>query len=208
MAFSRHGGFFASLQRVEERLALEEPSPPISDTTASSSSPLVFLDPAAPISATAASDSGPAALDFLTEPPNPMEEEMCGEEEDDDDIARLMALLGLSPPRDNLIHGGDDDDSAGCDCSGADGFLGKVVGVVGPKCQREKTRLDAWIHHFHDAGKRREPARLAHLLLAKKASSSSSSSSHAFAFPPTVKEFLDRDAPPRPCSTEPPLKTD
>ncbi|RLM64941.1 hypothetical protein C2845_PM16G13470 [Panicum miliaceum] len=32
----------------------------------------------------------------------------------------------------------------GRDCSGADGFLAKVVGVAGPKCVREKRRLDAW----------------------------------------------------------------
>jgi hypothetical protein len=176
-------------------------------------SPLLFLDPAAPATAapsgTAADrDSSGPALDFLTAV---TEEDQRIQQDDDhddhdgggEDIARLMALLGLSP----LPGGGDsssrddddDDDGGGCDCSGADGFLAKVVGVVGPKCDREKARLDAWIRHYHrgEGGGCREPARLAHLLLAR-----ASADTAAVAFPASVKDFLDHD-PPRQLTGEP-----
>ncbi|XP_062179909.1 uncharacterized protein LOC133884462 [Phragmites australis] len=213
---SRHAGFFASLQRVEDRLASEhcqdshkhhpppqQPEPsPFSDTM--TASPLLFLDPAP---AVADRDSSDPALDFLTLTKQDQRTQEFREEDasDDDhdngeDIARLMALLGLSPPRDD--HG--DHDSGGCDCSGADGFLAKVVGVVGPKCDREKRRLDAWIHHYHrrDGGGCREPARLAHLLLAKASCSWDGHDGAPIAFPATVNEFLDRDAPPRSTAEE------
>lgn len=228
--FSRHAGFFASLKQVEDRLAAEQQPPPpppprqpetlpFSDTM--TASPL-FLGPATD---TAAADrpggesSGPA-VDFLTlsKDEERLQEEprgAAGEDDDEDndeigeDIARLMALLGLSPPRRGLEGGGGDDDSGGCDCSGGEGFLAKVVGVVGPKCDKEKRRVDGWVEHYFSGGECREPARLAHLLLAKAAASSSSSSwegeghrgASPFAFPATVKEFLDRDAPPR-CTEE------
>lgn len=208
--FSRHAGFFASLQRVEDRLASEseqkESPPPPTTATATArqteaspfsdtmtASPLLFLDPAAPAPAPGSS-SGPA-LDFLTAA---TQEGQSIQQEDDDhdgggegdgeeDIARLMALLGLSPPPPG--GGSRDDDGGGCGCSGADGFLAKVVGVVGPKCDREKGRLDAWIRHYHRGGCR-EPARLAHLLLARAAADTA-----AVAFPASVKDFLDHDPP-------------
>ncbi|RLM73051.1 hypothetical protein C2845_PM15G11730 [Panicum miliaceum] len=214
--FSRHDGFFASLQRVEDRLATGEqrrnPAPPpaatarqpepapFSDTMATAS-PLLLLDPAPP-SAGASRDGSCPALDFLTAV---TEQDMGVQQEDDDDhggggveedIARLMALLGLSPPPPDVDGGRDADDSVGgCDCSGADGFLAKVVGVAGPKCDGEKRRLDAWIRHYYHREKGggcrvREPARLAHLLLAR-----ASSDTTAAAFPAAVKEFLERDPP-------------
>uniref|UniRef100_A0A0E0BZV6 Uncharacterized protein n=1 Tax=Oryza meridionalis TaxID=40149 RepID=A0A0E0BZV6_9ORYZ len=226
--FSRHAGFFASLKQVEDRLAAEQQPPPpaaarqpetlpFSDTV--TASPL-FLGPATD---TATGDrpggesSGPA-VDFLTlsKDEERLQEEPrggAGEDDDDDDdeigedIARLMALLGLSPPRrggEGARNDGGDDDGGGCDCSGGEGFLAKVVGVVGPKCDKEKRRVDGWVEHYFSGGECREPARLAHLLLAK-ASSSWEGEGHRgaspFAFPATVKEFLDRDAPPR-CTEE------
>ncbi|XP_025806585.1 uncharacterized protein LOC112885132 [Panicum hallii] len=119
--FSRHDGFFASLQRVEGRLASEK-------------------------------------------------------HQERKQVTRLR-----------------DGDTGGCDCSGADGFLAKVVGVAGPKCDGEKWRLDAWIRHYCHRGEGggcrvREPARLAHLLLAR-----ASSDAAAVASPATVENFLDRD---------------
>lgn len=159
--------------QVEDRLALEEEEQSSDPMTEQ----LVLLDHNPTAAAT--SSSGPA-LDFFTlTKQRTQETESDGDQDDDDDdIERLMALLGLSPPQD--VHGG-------CDCSGADGFLAKVVGVVGPKCEREKTRLHAWIHHFYSSqGSCREPARLAHLLLGAKFSDE---------FPATVKEFLNRDVP-------------
>ncbi|KAL6627079.1 hypothetical protein ACP70R_030805 [Stipagrostis hirtigluma subsp. patula] len=211
--FSRHAGFFASLQRVEHRLASDDghkqPQPPTTTTTRPSEpssfladtmtgSPLLFLDPAQAASTSADRHSSGPALDFLTlTNGDPQEEQPPQLDDDDDDIARLMALLGLSPPRDDHRSGSGGSE---CDCSGADGFLAKVVGVVGPKCDGEKSRLDAWIHHYHSSS--REPARLAHLLLAKASCSSSSwgdgddDATNTIAFPPTVKDFLDHQPPP------------
>ncbi|NP_001309174.1 hypothetical protein Zm00014a_036979 [Zea mays] len=214
--FSRHAGFFSCLQRVEDRLASESeqqhqeqkespPPPATAKATATTrqteaspfsdtmtASPLLFLDPAAPAPAPGSS-SGPA-LDFLTAA---TQEGKHIQQEDDDndgggdgdeeDIARLMELLGLSSGGGGSSRR--DDDGGGCDCSGADGFLAKVVGVVGPKCDREKGRLDAWIRHYHRGGGR-EPARLAHLLLARAAADTA-----AVAFPASVKDFLDHDPP-------------
>lgn len=165
-------------------------------------SPLLLLDPAPPSSAADRDSSGPA-LDFLTAVTE-QDRQLIQQDDDDDDhdqdsagedIARLMALLGLSPPPDgDSSREDDEDDGGGCDCSGGDGFLAKVVGVAGPKCDREKGRLGAWIRHYHrgEGGGCREPARLAHLLLAR-----ASADTPAVAFPATVKEFLDRDPPPR-----------
>ncbi|WVZ86108.1 hypothetical protein U9M48_032943 [Paspalum notatum var. saurae] len=208
--FSRHAGFFAALQRVEDRLASEQrqeensPPPAASVTTRQSepepfsdtmtASPLLFLDPA-PSSAADRGSSGPA-LDFLTEQDQqPVQQDDEDQDHDgggeEEDIARLMALLGLSPPPTPTPN---DDD--GCDCSGADGFMAKIVGVVGPKCDGEKRRLGAWIRHYHrgegemGGGGCREPARLAHLLIAR-----ASCDTDAVAFPATVKEFLGRDPP-------------
>ncbi|GJN38272.1 hypothetical protein PR202_gb27300 [Eleusine coracana subsp. coracana] len=182
MAWSRHAGFFASLQRVEDRLGLEEEEQSMS--MSEQQSPLVFVEQQQDPTAAATSSSGPA-LDFLTLSKQQHQDQETDLEEEDD-IERLMALLGLSSPQDDEyhVHG-----AAGCDCdcSGPDGFMAKVVGVVGPKCDREKTRLDAWIHHFYSSENGcREPARVAHLLLAANG---------GFPFPHTVKDFLDRDAP-------------
>ncbi|CAN6228525.1 unnamed protein product [Urochloa humidicola] len=222
--FSRHDGFFASLQRVEDRLASEqnreerqdpppsapatarqsEPSP-FPDTMATAS-PLLLLDPAPPSAPASGGGSSGPALDFLTastEQQGQRVQQNDDEDHDDggagieEDIARLMALLGLSPPPPPPDSDADDG-TGGCDCSGADGFLARVVGVAGPKCDGEKRRLDAWIHHYHrgeggGGGCRvREPARLAHLLIARAAGDAA-----AVASPATVKEFLDRDPPPQ-----------
>ncbi|GLJ31636.1 hypothetical protein SUGI_0635540 [Cryptomeria japonica] len=47
-------------------------------------------------------------------------------------------------------------------------FYSKVAQVKGPKSEEEVKALDAWIHHFVD--RKKEPFRLAHLLLTKAAS--------------------------------------
>ncbi|KAM3329730.1 hypothetical protein ACQJBY_026645 [Aegilops geniculata] len=213
--FSRHTSFFASLKQVEDRLAAEEQPPAPRQPVA----PPLFSDTmtASPLflgaSTATATDrgggggesSGPA-LDFLTlskDEVRVQEPQQDSESDDDDsgaDIARLMALLGLSPPP---WIGDDGHDSGGCDCSGGDGFMAKVVGVVGPKCEREKRRVDGWIQHYYGdggGGGCREPARLAHLLVAKASWSWDGEGPEgraAIAFPSAVKEFLDRDAPPR-----------
>ncbi|CAL5031469.1 unnamed protein product [Urochloa decumbens] len=213
--FSRHDGFFASLQRVEDRLASEQhheqeqdPAPPAPATarqpdpspftdTMATASPLLLLDSAPPSAPASGGGSSGPALDFLTASTEQGQRVQHDDDDEDhggggveEDIARLMALLGLSPPP--PPDGDADDGTGGCDCSGADGFLARVVGVAGPKCDGEKRRLDGWIHHYHrgEGGRVREPARLAHLLLAR-----ASGDAAAVASPATVKEFLDRDPP-------------
>ncbi|XP_020682198.1 uncharacterized protein LOC110099399 isoform X2 [Dendrobium catenatum] len=117
-------------------------------------------------------------------------------EEEDDEIDRLISLLGLSA---------DGEDGGGglgsCHCSGG-GFYRKAVGVKGPICEKEMGRLDGWIEHYRR--ERREPARLAHLLLAKAVSMEASrgvddddddNAFGAIEFPPTVEEFLEHDPP-------------
>ncbi|OEL17981.1 hypothetical protein BAE44_0021000 [Dichanthelium oligosanthes] len=119
-------------------------------------SPLLLLDPASPSAPASRNSSGPA-LDFLTALTDQDQRVPQDDDEDHDgggveeDIARLMALLGLSPPPPPDGDGSHDDDDGmgGCDCSGADGFLARVVGVAGPKCDGEKRTLDAWIRHYH-----------------------------------------------------------
>ncbi|KQK03559.1 uncharacterized protein LOC100826430 [Brachypodium distachyon] len=213
--FSRHAGFFASLKQVEDRLAAEQPQrqpdpppPPFSDTM--TASPL-FLG----TSTSTATDrgSGPA-LDFLTlskddedRAQEPQEDSNNDEDDSGEDITRLMSLLGLSPPPRGGGAGDDASASGGCDCSGGDGFMAKVVGMVGPKCEREKKRVDGWIRHYcpGDGGGCREPARLAHLLLAKASwtwDGEGPADRAALAFPSAVKEFLARDAPPPPLTKE------
>jgi hypothetical protein len=112
-----------------------------------------------------------------------------------EDIMRLIELLGL-PLEDMSYRVGDsssehdENDLDKCDCSGSDGFLAKIVGFVGPKCDKEKARLDPWIRHYNrrDNGGLREPARLAHLLLGR-----ASVDTPGVVFPHSVKDFLSHD---------------
>ncbi|XP_058196114.1 uncharacterized protein LOC131312412 [Rhododendron vialii] len=86
----------------------------------------------------------------------------------------------------------------GGSCGHECGFYSKIVGVKGPKCGREVERLEGWIKHFKNDGGdgRREPLRLAYLLLAKAASLSEGSGGFGeIEFPTTVEEFLNHDPP-------------
>ncbi|KAK9085813.1 hypothetical protein Sjap_026224 [Stephania japonica] len=74
---------------------------------------------------------------------------------------------------------------------GEDGFYGKIVGVKGPKCEKEVKRLDGWIEHLLRE-RRRESLRIAHLLLCKAASLGGLGE---IEFPSTVQEFLEHDPP-------------
>ncbi|KAK1302679.1 hypothetical protein QJS10_CPB12g00621 [Acorus calamus] len=75
--------------------------------------------------------------------------------------------------------------------SGGGFYYAEVAGDRGPKCEEEVERLDGWIGHY--SGERREPFRLAHLLLARAACGDGGG---GFDFPSTIDEFLVRDAPP------------
>ncbi|KAK6124076.1 hypothetical protein DH2020_042161 [Rehmannia glutinosa] len=107
----------------------------------------------------------------------------------DDDIELLMQLLCLSEL--NETEEGIID--VGCD----DGFYGKIVGVKGPKSLKEVERLEGWIKHFLK-GEKKEPLRLAHLLLGKAVFVHSDDDCDGFGgsvFPSTIDEFLQNDPP-------------
>ncbi|CAK9139253.1 unnamed protein product [Ilex paraguariensis] len=113
-----------------------------------------------------------------------------------DDIQLLMQLLGSSDSQED----DEEKDDLVLNCGGCDdGFYGKIVGVKGPKCGKELERLEGWIKHFlNGSGEegRREPLRLAHLLLGKAAFVSKESDGIGeFGFPSTVDEFLQDDPP-------------
>lgn len=116
-----------------------------------------------------------------------------------------MGLLGLT----EFEQGGGG--ALSCFGGGEDsgGFLSKIAGVKGPKCQREMERLDGWIRYYRSrrpstgdgggAKGKREPARLAHLLLARATCASrggdGSDCFDGIGFPATVEEYLQHDPP-------------
>ncbi|KAJ4826625.1 hypothetical protein Tsubulata_002227 [Turnera subulata] len=125
-----------------------------------------------------------------------------------DDIERLMQLLGLADiGRGNGKEGGEKERFLGdvpagdgeCRCGCDGGFYEKIVGVKGPKCKKEVERLDGWIRCFLGNGKeeKREPLKLAFLLLGKAAYESESGGGGfgALEFPATIQEFLKFDPP-------------
>ncbi|KAL8032292.1 hypothetical protein ABFX02_13G086500 [Erythranthe guttata] len=115
--------------------------------------------------------------------------DLAGERSDlDGDIEILMQLLNSSNQK------------AGVNCVGCDdGFYGKIVGVKGPKSAKEVERLERWIEHFLNGGKKKlEPFALAHLLLGKAAfvqSDDDCDGLGGFVFPSTIGEFLRNDPP-------------
>ncbi|CAA3001775.1 Hypothetical predicted protein [Olea europaea subsp. europaea] len=145
--------------------------------------------------------------EFLTNSPDfppthdsPAQEKHCGihelvyqtkENNLDDDIVLLMQLLGLSHceepnKREGFFNVGRDD-----------AFYGKIIGMKGPKNGKEFERLEGWINHFL-SGEKKEPFRLAHLLLCKAIVLHSENNSHdfgGFEFPSTIDEFLQNDPP-------------
>nr|CAD1842490.1 unnamed protein product [Ananas comosus var. bracteatus] len=194
-----------SLSQVEERLASEDsppnktPKPEASSSIDPSGSP-IFL--AYPQSNLRDSDSGSGpARDFLSsssssssseekggEDHADQKEQECdtGDEDDDDEIEHLMNLLDVEV---DVEGAGEAAESCG-ECE----FYAKVGGVRGPKCEKERQRLEGWVEHFYRGWRgagRREPARLAHLLLAK--ASCSADGCGGIGFPDTVEEFLEHD---------------
>lgn len=105
-----------------------------------------------------------------------------------------MGLLGLSIPYQEADGSSHSLPSAcSCDCSGGGGFYKKVAGLKGPKCEKEMKRLDGWIDLYRR--ERREPARLAHLMIGKAVALSGESGGgfEGVEFPATVEGFLERD---------------
>ncbi|XVF40185.1 hypothetical protein PTKIN_Ptkin01aG0091200 [Pterospermum kingtungense] len=115
---------------------------------------------------------------------------------DVDDIEHLMQLLGLSSnpgetqkreKQKGVVCGGN---SCGCEC----GFYEKIVGVKGPKCEKEVQRMEGWIRYFLRNGT--EPLRLAFLLMGKAAFENSDDCEfEGLEFPSVVDEFLKIDPP-------------
>lgn len=121
------------------------------------------------------------------------------ETEDDeiDEIEQLIRLLGLSEEEEEEEEEGEEggSDCNSCHCEG--GFYSKIVGVKGPKCRKEMKRLDGWIKFFRE--EKKEPLRLAHLLLGKRVLlSQGGDDDHGLGgleFPSTIQEFLHSDPP-------------
>ncbi|XP_057949165.1 uncharacterized protein LOC131144497 [Malania oleifera] len=220
---SLHAGFFSSLKRVEKRLKLEDPSQSQENNqtlTESLSSPIYLPSDQLKPSSTRLQDSEPPG-EFLSnsseftpihEDPPQSKGVDCPQntvsEANDlviDDIERLIQLLGLSDCREEerervgLVSKCNGGSGEPCHCDA--GFYEKIVGVKGPKCVKEVERLEGWIKHFSTGGgcsgeEKREPLRLAHLLLGKAAFLSGNGCGfEGFEFPSTVQEFLQNDPP-------------
>lgn len=102
-----------------------------------------------------------------------------------------MQLLRLSDSQE--VNERAEVNNVGCD----DEFYRKIVGAKGPKNAKEVGRLEGWIKHFLN-GEKKEPLRLAHLLLAKAAfvhSDNDCDGFGGFSFPSTIDEFLQNDSP-------------
>ncbi|KAL8468441.1 hypothetical protein ACS0TY_031596 [Phlomoides rotata] len=213
---SPHTQFFTSLKHLEKRLKLEnhptgpsssslsQPPPPPSqllerqettkDTqqTQSLGTPIYLYDDEFPTTNTNASNlqESEAPPEFLSRspdfPPTPHEERIDQPEriDLDDDIELLMQLLKLTDSEQVKERIGFNDD----------GFLDKIVGVKGPKSVMEADRLDRWITEFMK-GEKKEPFRLAHLLLGKAAFMHSDDDYDGLVFPSTIDDFLLNDPP-------------
>uniref|UniRef100_A0A2N9J2F6 Uncharacterized protein n=1 Tax=Fagus sylvatica TaxID=28930 RepID=A0A2N9J2F6_FAGSY len=211
---SPHANFFSSLKQVEKRLKLEDSSKPPTlspqtTTTESLSSPIyLHLDQSnshTSLQHTTESDQQPpqaflssSSLQFpqTQQPISLLDTE---NQEAVDDIQRLIQLLGLSDC--NNCDNKEEEDGEGqrvgdcCDCEG--GFYAKIVGVKGPKCGKEVERLEGWIDYFMNGEEeeKREPLRLAYLLLGKSAFADTDGGFGGLEFPTSVDQFLHNDPP-------------
>ncbi|OIT39347.1 hypothetical protein A4A49_14362 [Nicotiana attenuata] len=212
---SPHSIFFSSLKQLEKRLKLDNPTQQETTETPETESfisPLYLnCDETSNTSNTNLKESE-TPLQFLSNSPlfplpqqtpsqiNPTQvqersvDKIEAEGNGVDEIELLMQLLGLSDSKREGSKRVEVD--LGCD----DAFYGKIVGVKGPKSEKEVERLEGWIEHFlnsNNSGERRESFRLAHLLLGKAALIHSEvfDGVGSFEFPSTVDEFLHNDPP-------------
>ncbi|TXG47849.1 hypothetical protein EZV62_027143 [Acer yangbiense] len=221
---SLHLSFFSSLKQVEKRLKLEHQSKPSNSSsqpvpetnftsTESLSSPIyLHLDQTKSSNNNSTLQDSEAPQAFLSlspdfppiqhipphinpeDHPRPTHDE---ETEDIDDIQRLVQLLGLK----DLVQedkGRVGDGGGCCECEG--GFYEKIVGVKGPKCEKEVQRMEGWISYFLrdcDGEESEEPLRLAYLLLGKAAFDLDGADFGfgGLEFPSTVDDFLRHDPP-------------
>ncbi|XP_050371127.1 uncharacterized protein LOC126789103 [Argentina anserina] len=222
-----HFNFFSSLKQVEKRLKLENSSEQFTSSqsklvegqklfTESLGSP-IYLDLDHSNKSSTLQDSSEAPEAFLScspqfmqtqeKPTQPSSPKTTSDSEVEavDDIEELIQLLGLSSCQEgdeekaglNLKCGGSESGGNSCHCEGR--FYEKIVGVKGPKYQREVERLKGWINYFliGDGDGKIEPFRLTHLLLSK-AAFVSEGADHGFGgldFPSTITDFLRNDPP-------------
>ncbi|KAI4368102.1 hypothetical protein MLD38_016702 [Melastoma candidum] len=182
--------FFSSLSRVEKRVRSETrnpdptPSPP---TAAISSSQSLLSSPLFLLSQSVQDDPfPPSASQYQTLNSPPItEENHCPWRQSSDlygDIEALAAMLGFSGDEEGRDEGEEEVE---------DGFYERVAGVKGPRCGKEKRRLEGWFRHYLDS--KEEPLRLIHLMMGRVAVEDAE-----FEFPSTVDGFLHVD-PPIPC---------
>ncbi|KAL9682603.1 hypothetical protein QQ045_014405 [Rhodiola kirilowii] len=189
-----HEKFFSSLKQVEKRLKMEKGKLPSSapsqcncTSTGSAVSPL-YLD----FDSTNISCGSETPRAFLSNssstPSHNVSDQLHLVESECDEIEMMMGLLGLSGEKDEEVC------CNSCNCEG--GFYEKIVGVKGPKCGKEVERLNVWIDYYckGEREERKEPLRLAHLLLGK-ASLVFGDDEPDLEFPSTLDEFLKNDPP-------------
>ncbi|XP_031279692.1 uncharacterized protein LOC116138102 [Pistacia vera] len=220
---SRHSSFFSSLKQVEKRLKLEEQtqhpssSQPVQESdskftssTESLGSPIYLqFDQTHNNSTLQESGNSEAPQAFLSlspefprstqqSPPqiNPTTTQ-DQESNDVDDIKMLMQLLGISDHFEERNEKEEDRGGVGncCECEG--GFYEKIIGVKGPKCEKEVERLEGWIKYFLGSCKGEEPLRLAYLLMGKAAFALDRDECGfgGLEFPSTIDGFLKNDPP-------------
>lgn len=214
-----HNNFFSSLRQVEKRMKLENPTTVETNYEESLSTPLYLHTDQEPINnnslTSSNEESSEPPLAFLSPSlqsspktshfyPKIIKESKTN---DIDDIQHLIQLLGLSDIRErNRRHQEEDVNERVCvgggggggECCGCEGgFFEKIVGVKGPKCEKEVERLEGWIRYFLGDGgeERREPLMLAFLLLGKAAYELEGADGGGLDFPSTIKEFLKLDPP-------------
>ncbi|CAK7350255.1 unnamed protein product [Dovyalis caffra] len=211
---SVHSNFFSSLRQVEKRLKLENPTTLETNYTESLSTPIYLHTDQEPINNILVSfneESKFLSLSLQSSPKTSHYDRNTIKEsktDDIDDIQQLIRLLGLSDIRErNQIQQEDNERVCvgGGECCGCEGgFFEKIVGVKGPKCEKEVERLEGWIRYFlgdgdgdGDGGEEtREPLRLAFLLLGKAAIElEGADGGGGLDFPSTVEEFLKLDPP-------------
>ncbi|OMP08837.1 hypothetical protein COLO4_06066 [Corchorus olitorius] len=218
---SLHSNFFSSLKQVEKRLRLELPenssSTPshVPETNPTETESPLYLQIDQPENTNinnTLQDSSDCPQAFLSASPqfpsinqpqiNPPAPDLnpTTSINDIDDIECLIQLLGLSDnlggtqkrekkqkEKDVVCEG--KGNSCGCEC----GFYEKIVGVKGPKCEKEVERMEGWIRYFLKNGN--DPLRLAFLLMGKAAFERGEDDSESLEFPCVIDEFLKIDPP-------------
>ncbi|PIA30093.1 hypothetical protein AQUCO_05700067v1 [Aquilegia coerulea] len=189
--FFPHTKFFSSLKQVEKRLKSEHDNQQGEGTSSSSSlsAPLYLYNTSYDqenqviINTQEDLDSNPpqefishhsSTFDDIQAPSNVVDDEVRVVDHGKNDIQEVLQHLGLlgienkEMGKSEMKNLRSEDDGNG----GIGSFYSKIVGVKGPKNEKEMDRLDGWIKYFlsnnDDEGINvMEPLRLIHLLIGK-----------------------------------------